>query len=459
MNGADIASLGVVGLARAYRKGELSAETAVTWYLDQIAKKNPVLNAYLQVFDKSALEQARSADARRSQGQAISSLDGVPVALKDNIDVGGTVTTNGVGALRERIARETAFVAQQLDNAGCIVLGKLNMDEAALGAATLNPHFGRTDNPVMPGDTPGGSSGGSGAAVSGGLCAAALGTDTLGSVRIPAAYCGVVGLLGTRGMVSRTGVCALSPTLDQVGVLARSVVDASSIYSALCGYDSRDDQSFPSADRFGATLSGIEQAGDVARLRIGRIDYGQHCDGDNADQIIRRMNQISDQLVARGNRVERAVTPPVEFTALRHAALLVIEAEGYVATSDWLNEEQVSGSLVKMLNYGARQPASRIEQCRAQLRQARLAWQQVCEQYDLLMLPTAPQTSFAHDAAIPVSQADFTAPASVAGLPSISLPAGQAADGRYFGVQLVGPPRGETRLLRFAKQFEELIRQ
>jgi len=436
---------------------ELSAETAVAWYLDRIADKNPSLNAYLQVFDKSAMEQARSADARRSQGQTISPLDGIPVALKDNIDLGGTVTTNGVGALRGRVAHETAFVAQQLDAAGCIVLGKLNMDEAALGASTNNPHFGRTDNPTMPGDTPGGSSGGSGAAVAGGLCAAALGTDTLGSVRIPAAYCGIVGLMGTRGMVSRCGVSPLSPLLDQVGVLARSVVDASSIYSALCGYDSRDDQSFPSADRFGATLSGIAQSRDMSRLRLGRLDYGPHCDGQNASAIVARFNELSDQLVAAGHRVERSIPPPIGFTELRHAALLVIEAEGYVACQPWLNESEVSESLQKMLGYGAKQPASKVEQCRHQLRSARLAWQNLCGQYDLLMLPTAPQTSFVHDGPVPASQADFTAPASVAGLPSISLPAGRASDGRTFGMQLFGPPRSETRLLRFAKQIQDVI--
>ena len=122
MSYADIAALGVNGLVDAYRKGELSAVTVIAWYLDRIAQQNPSLNAYLQVFDKSAMEQARASDARRSQGQALSPLDGVPVALKDNIDVGGTVTTNGVGALRARIPRETAYVAQQLDAAGCIGL-------------------------------------------------------------------------------------------------------------------------------------------------------------------------------------------------------------------------------------------------------------------------------------------------------------------------------------------------
>jgi aspartyl-tRNA(Asn)/glutamyl-tRNA(Gln) amidotransferase subunit A len=258
-------------------------------------------------------------------------------------------------------------------------------------------------------------------------------------------------------MVSRSGVCALSPSLDQVGVLARSVVDASAIFSALCGYDSRDDQSFPSADRFGSTLSGIAQAGEVARMRLGRLDYGAHCDGENAPAIVERFNEISDRLLAAGHRVERSVPPPIGFTDLRHAALLVIETEGYVACQPWLDKADVSESLQKMLGYGARQPASRVEQCRDQLRSARLAWQELCGQYDLLMLPTAPQTSFVHDAPVPASQADFTAPASVAGLPSISLPAGRARDGRYFGLQLIGPPRSETRLLRFAKQIQENI--
>lgn len=453
----DIAELGLLGLADAYRRGKVSAEAAVAWYLDRIATRNPSLNAYLEVFDKSARELARASDARRARGQALSALDGIPIALKDNIAVAGTRCSNGVGALRGRLADQTAFSAMRLDDLGCIVLGKLNMDEAALGATTNNPHFGRTDNPLVPGDTPGGSSGGSGAAVAAGLCAAALGTDTLGSVRIPAAYCNVVGLLGSRGMVSRTGVHPLSYSLDQVGVLARNVPDCAALYSALCGYDARDEQSLPSSDRFGSTLTDAVNEGSEMRLRLGLLDIVQCCDGDNAHAIIQRYDDLASRLAGAGQRVERRVKPALDYTALRLACLLVIEAEGYQACQAWLDQEQVSESLRGMLAYGAKQPASRIESARATLRAARLQWRALVDSYDLVVIPTAPQTSFPANAPVPPSQADFTTPASVAGLPAISLPAGLAADGRALALQLIGPARSESRLLRFANQIQEQI--
>jgi aspartyl-tRNA(Asn)/glutamyl-tRNA(Gln) amidotransferase subunit A len=454
---SNIAELGLLGLANAYRQGDVSAETAVTWYLDRIAIQNPSLNAYLEVFDKSALELARAADARRARGQALSPLDGVPIALKDNIAVAGTRCTNGVGALRDRLAAQTAFAAMRLDDLGCIVLGKLNMDEAALGAATDNPHFGRTDNPFIAGDTPGGSSGGSGAAVAAGLCAAALGTDTLGSVRIPAAYCHVVGLLGSRGMVSRTGVHPLSHSLDQVGVLARNVADSAALYAALCAYDPTDEQSLPSSDRFGQTLNDAIGDSSDMRLRLGFLDIVQCCDGDNAHAIMQRYDELASRLASSGQRIERRIKPALDYTALRRACLLVIEAEGYQACQYWLDRDGVSESLQGMLNYGAKQPASRIEAARATLRDARLQWRALVDSYDLLLVPTAPQTSFAAGSDVPASQADFTTPASVAGLPAISLPAGTAPDGRALSLQLIAPARAESRLLRFANQIQEQI--
>lgn len=455
----NIAELGVLGLVAAYRQGRVSAETVTAWYLHRITDHNPSLNAYLTVFDKGALEQARASDARRARGQALSELDGVPIALKDNIAVAGTRCTNGVGALRDHLSTRSAFVAERLDELGCVVLGKLNMDEAAFGAVTDNAHFGRTDNPRTPGDTPGGSSGGSAAAVAAGLCPVALGSDTLGSVRIPAAYCAVVGLLGSRGMISRTGLHPLSVSLDQLGVLANSVADCALLYSALCGYDPRDEQSLPSADRFGATLSasiGDTRGGDT-RLRLGMLDIVQCCDGDNAHAVIQRYDELAELMTQAGHRVERRIRPPLDYSELRRAALLVIEAEGYEAARDWLTHEAVSPALRDMLTYAANLPSSRIEQARAKLRDARLRWRELAEQYDLLILPAAPQTSFPRGADVPSSQADFTTPASVAGLPAISLPAGQAPDGRALALQLVGPSRAESRLIRFAEQIQPLL--
>ncbi|MGB7302509.1 MAG: amidase [Burkholderiaceae bacterium] len=455
----DVASLGVLGLAAAYRDGNITALAAVSWYLDRIARCDPALHAFVQVFAPTALENARAADARRADGRALSMLDGIPIALKDNIDLAGTTTANGVGALRQRIPSESAFVAARLQAMGCIVLGKLNMDEAALGATTNNPHFGRTDNPFMPGDTPGGSSGGSAAAVGAGLCAAALGTDTLGSVRLPAAYCGVVGFMGTRGMVSRAGVCALSHSLDQVGVLARRVDDAAALFAGLCGYDPQDDQSLAIADDFGKAIFPFYQTAEPAKYSLGFVDVAHACDGDNQAAVVQGIVRLAEKMRAAGHWVDDPAGPPVGYPGLRRAALLVIEAEGYHACADWLQRDGVSESLRRMLSYGAGQPASKIEAARAELRAARKAWQLVAKPYDFLLMPTAPQTSFIADGPVPVSQADFTSPASVAGLPAISLPAGRAPDGRALSVQIIGTAGADARLLHFAGHIEHEVNQ
>ena len=183
------------------------------------------LNAFVALSEQSALADAKRAGERARQRRRLGVLDGIPIALKDNIDVAGMPTTNGLGGL-PRMADTDAAVTQRLRRAGAIILGKLNMHEAALGGTTDNPHHGRTHNPYRMGFSPGGSSGGSGAAVAAGLCAAALGTDTAGSIRLPASYCGVVGFKPTYQRVSMQGIVPLHRRLDHVGPLTRTVADA-----------------------------------------------------------------------------------------------------------------------------------------------------------------------------------------------------------------------------------------
>jgi aspartyl-tRNA(Asn)/glutamyl-tRNA(Gln) amidotransferase subunit A len=440
--------LGVAELARSLHDREITSEQITREYLTAIEQQNPALNAYLTVMHDSAMQQASAADQRIQQGRAQSPLDGVPLALKDNIDVAGVAVTNGVGALRSRIASSDAEVTRRLRDAGAVILGKLNMDEAALGATTNNPHFGRCDNPCVPGDTPGGSSGGSGAAVAAGLCAAALGSDTLGSVRIPAAYCGVTGFLPGRGQVSRRGLSHLCCSLDQVGVQAHSSTDAAIVYDVIRGHDYRDDQSLLAADQ-------PQPALDLSQASIATIDCGPFCDADVGAEITANLLHVQTYLASRNYAVADPLPTPTAFTDLRRASLLVIEAEGSVACKDWLELEGVSRSLRKFLNYGGQLPAHKIELARAAMRDARIAWQSLLQGYDFLLLPSAPQHSFPHDAAVPDNQADFTTPASVAGLPAISVPTGRTSCGRFQSVQLVCRNGGEPALLAMAAQIEE----
>jgi aspartyl-tRNA(Asn)/glutamyl-tRNA(Gln) amidotransferase subunit A len=191
------------------------------------------LNCFITLCPDTALAEARAADARSAMGKRLGPLDGIPVGLKDNIDVAGVPTTNGFGGGPLRIPGEDAAVTRHLRDAGVVILGKLAMHEGALGATTDNPHHGRTHNPFRYSHSPGGSSGGSGAAVAAGLCCAALGTDTGGSVRIPASWCGVVGLKPSYGLISTRGVVPLSHRLDHVGPLTRTVADAALLMDTL----------------------------------------------------------------------------------------------------------------------------------------------------------------------------------------------------------------------------------
>ena len=305
------------------------------------------------------------------------------LAVKDNIDVAGMPCAGGMEALRGRIAQRDAPCVARLKAAGYTVVGKTLMDEAAFGATGDNPWFGRCHNPLRQGYTPGGSSAGSAAAVAAGLCDVALGTDTLGSVRIPASYCGVVGYLPGRGLIDNAGVKPLMPEYDRVGVLARSVAQAARVASIMAG-------------------KGLEPQAGASIGELDGIDWG----------------------------------------ALRRAALLLVEVE-----AARLIEGKVSETLRVALEFGRTASPERIARAREQIEEAKRHLNGLLEKYDVLVLPTTPQTAFPFDAPVPPTQADFTVPASVAGLAAISVPAGER-DGLPLGTQVIG--RDDARVLGVA---------
>ena len=302
---------------------------------------------------------------------------GLRLAVKDNIDVAGMPSAGGMEPYRGRIAPRDAPCVARLRAAGYTIVGKTLMDEAAFGALGDNPWFGRCHNPHRHGYTCGGSSAGSAAAVAAGLADAALGTDTLGSVRIPASYCGVVGFLPSRGLIDSAGVMPLMPEFDRVGVLARTAA----------------------------------QAARVASLMAAR------------------------ELVPRsGARVANRV--PENLGALRRAALLLVEVEAARIHAALLEDprSKISPPLRAALNFGRAAAADRIEKAKARVAEA----QRWLEGSDVLVLPTTPGPAFAFDAPVPEAQADFTVLASVTGLAAISVP-GKAEDGLPVGVQVLGP--------------------
>jgi aspartyl-tRNA(Asn)/glutamyl-tRNA(Gln) amidotransferase subunit A len=432
---------GVAALAAALSSGEWTAASATRAYLERIAARNPQLNAFLQVAGEQAQREAHAADLRRARSQWLSALDGIPIGVKDNIDVAGMATTGGIGHYRGQIAQEDASVIAQLKRAGAVVLGKLNMHEAALGATNDNPWFGRCENPLRAGFTPGGSSGGSAAAVAAGLCAAALGTDTLGSVRIPASYCGVAALKPTYGLVDTRGVMPLSPTLDHVGFIAPCVADLALLLEAALSAE----RAFRAAALDAVSLRG---------LRVGRLRES----ADTALTFETRQGYKEALRAVRdaGALVSDAALADYDFGRMRREGLLVCEMEGGLHHAAALQRDSAgfSPELRALFAFGAGQSTSRLAQAHERLAQGREAARRMFASIDVLLLPTTPQPAFAFGAPAPVDQADFTAFANIAGVPAVCVPWGVSADGLPLSVQFVAPWSREDIALAAAAALE-----
>ena len=435
--------------ALALRSGEITAESLLDQHLQTIALSQPRLNCFITLDEAGARVAAKASSARHHAGAPLSMLDGIPIALKDNIDVAGLPTSNGTAKLRP--ASDDAAVNTRLRAAGAVLLGKLNMHECALGATTDNPHHGPTHNPWRAGYTPGGSSGGSGAAVAAGLVLAALGTDTLGSVRLPAAYCGIVGLKATMGLVSTRGVVPLSYSLDHVGPLCRSVRDTSLLLALLAGEDIGQAGSVAAPPGW----SPEPQARDSLQgLRIGVLD--QAWTADLTEDVAAGFTQAELVLQDLGVKLVPLSLPGLAPGTLQRSALLVIEAEGADALADPLRQapDAFSDGLKSMLAFGHDAPAWRLVEAQRLLAEAGMAVRKTFEQVDLIASPTAPQTAFAFTDPTPVNQASLSMLANISGCPAITLPCGVASSGLPLALQLIARPFDEAKLLGAAQILE-----
>jgi aspartyl-tRNA(Asn)/glutamyl-tRNA(Gln) amidotransferase subunit A len=426
-----------LGLAAAVRAGRVSARDAVDCYLERIARHGSELGAFLAVSGTAARDAAASLDRRRREGSPLGALAGVPLAVKDNLDVAGLPTSVGMVALRGTMPERDAVAVERLRAAGAVPLGKTSMDEAAFGATNDNPHFGRCRNPHRLDFTPGGSSGGSAAAVAAGLAAAALGSDTLGSVRIPASYCGCAGFKPTRGSIPTAGLMPLSVSLDEIGVLARSVGDCAAVFEAI-----RD------------AGSGAVGSRSLVRARVGVL-----AGLDVAPEIAAATARTAAALKASGCDVGECDLAGIDPGRVRRAGLLIAEAEGARVHARLLSDPAsgISKSLREALAYGAAQAPERIAQARAVLHEARQGLDALFASVDLLLLPTTPQTAFAFTSPAPSSQADFTALANAGGMPALSLAAGLSSEGLPLGVQLVGARGADALVLEAGHACEAVL--
>jgi len=403
-----------------FAQGGMGPLAACEHYLARIAQHNPALNAFVSVDAPRSLALARASQQRWDQGQPLSPWDGLPIAIKDNVDVQGWPCSAGTAADRNRHPSTDAPVVQQLRALGMVVLGKLNMHEGALGATNANPTYGDCINPWRAGFTPGGSSGGSAAAVRAQLCAAAIGTDTMGSVRVPASYCGVSAFKPSAGRVPNKGVVPLCHMLDTVGWLTASVADAQALASSLWSHG----QAVPSAhEASSSSATATATATASARpLRLGRLVQAAHVALDPV--VAQAYAQLCEQLTQDGVVWVDIDVPLWQATAMRQAGLLLSERDAAVHWTTHLGADLtgLSDGFARMLRYPERAGAAKLAQAQALLDTVRADAARVFAHVDLLLMPTTPQTAFHHDAPVPVNQADFTALANVWGAPALAFP-------------------------------------
>ncbi len=409
-----------------YASGALTPLAVTARFISRIDAYDPQLRAFVAVDRERALADA----ANPPPGP----LHGIPIAIKSNIDVAGLVTTAGLEGRRHIApAAADAPVVARLRAAGAIILGHVNMHEAAVGATTDNEAYGRTMNPHRIGHTPGGSSGGSGAAVAAGLCVAALGTDTLGSVRIPAAYNGIFGLKPTPGLVDDTGLVPLSKRFDAIGPLARSVDDLVIMMAAM------------------ADIAPASPVSKIALLDVvGRTEV---------ERAVRKGYELAASLLEGLGNAVQTYAFDVDLPKVRLGAFVEALDEGRAYYADDLVRDPggFSDSLLGLFGFAASSPAEAKARGAAEVARAATTLHAILADADAILLPTSPQVAFAHGSA-PVTQADFTALANVAGLPALSLPAGWSDDGLPVGVQLVGRAGGEATLLALARSLDAVMK-
>ncbi len=409
-------------------------------YAQRIARLNPHLNAVLDTRFQAAREEAADSADRWAKGAPLSDIDGAVVLVKANIAVEGLPWHAGIKAYQRRIARQDAACVAALKRAGAIIAGTVNMEEGALGAVTDNPWFGRTLNPWGEAGaalTPGGSSGGSGAAVAAGLCIMALGTDTMGSVRIPAAYCGAASLKPSRGLISTDGVMALSTTLDHVGPISRSARDLAAFTAALSGQPQRPERG----------LTG---------LKIGRWRFEDALEAHPA--VTSAFNDACARLDRAGAALVDVEPQAYRYGATRRKGLIVSELEGRKIHAEALNRNPggFSDGFRTLLDWAADQPAGKIAEAYAAVRAVEGDAQAWFSSVDLVVAPTALEPAFPFGSDIPAGQADLTAFADMAGNPSAAVPMGLSDDGLPLSIQFMAPHGRDGLAMKAAAQFEIL---
>lgn len=476
----DILSLGAVELGKKIAAGEITSVEATKAYLDHIGTKEKDINAYVTVDTEGAIAAAEEADKKIKEGTLKGPFAGVPVAIKDNMCIDGMLTTCSSHILDGFRPTYTSTAVQMLKDAGAVILGHTNMDEFAMGSTTETSYYGATKNPRNLERVPGGSSGGSAAAVAADECAIALGSDTGGSIRQPASYCGVVGMKPTYGTVSRYGLIAYGSSLDQIGPLAKDVTDCATVLEVIASHDCKDSTSVKREDTdFTSAL-----VKDVAGMKVG-IPRDYFTDGLDTE-VKQAILDAAKKLEEAGAIVEEFDLSLVDYAIPTYYTIAAAEASsnlerfdgvkyGYRAKeydglhnmykksrSEGFGPEVkrriMLGSFVLSSGYYDAYYLKALK-VKAMIKKA---FDEAFSKYDLILGPVAPTTAPKLDSSLsdPIKMylSDiYTISVNLAGLPGISLPCAKASNGLPIGVQMIGNVFEEKKLIRAAYTLEQIL--
>ena len=473
----DITKLTALELAGKIRSGEISVAEAVRAQLDVIAEKEKDYHCYITILEEEALERAGEVQEGIRTGRYTSPLAGVPVAVKDNICMKGIKTTCGSKILENFRPPYDAAAMEKLYEAGMVVVGKTNMDEFAMGSTTETSYFGATRNPRDISRVPGGSSGGSAAAVAAGEALLALGSDTGGSIRQPSAFCGVVGIKPTYGTVSRYGLIAYASSLDQIGVIGKNVADSAAMLSVISGSDARDSTSVGQKEYHYMEALGK----DISGMRIG-IPRG-YFGGGLSEEVKSEVLSAAQMSREKGAVVEEFDLEAVDYAVPAYYVIACAEASSNLSRYDGVkygfrakDYEGLEEMYRLSRGEGFGQEAKRRMMIGAFVLSSgfydayynkalkvktviKREFDRAFLKYDLILGPTTPTTALKLGESLPdplkMYLGDiYTVSVNLAGLPAISLPCGQAKNGLPIALQLIGKPFGEKQIIRAAYSFE-----
>ena len=443
--------------AESLRRRRFSALELTTAALGRI-ERFTALRAFITVTAEQALQQARQADADLATGKDLGPLHGIPIAVKDLFHTRGVRTTAGSPIYRNFVPDRDAFAVARLEYAGAVMLGKLNMHELAYGITSANPHFGAVRNPWNGKHSPGGSSGGSGAAVAAGLAYAALGTDTGGSIRIPASFCGTVGLKPTYGRVSRRGVMPLSWSLDHVGPLTSSVRDAALLLNAIAGYDPADATSsrHPVVDFV---------PDDDCAVRGLRIGFPENFFFDRLDADVELcVRGAIARLESLGAHVKPVKVPDI--AAMNATGRVILLCEASAMLEPHLAERgQFGPDVLALLDQGRLLPATDYIHAQRLRQRMQREFARVWASVDCLITPTTPNTAprvgdttvriGGREEDVRLATTRLVRSVNLVGLPALSIPCGLSGDGLPVGLQIIGPAFQEALILRVGAAMED----